>query len=194
MNKKHKTFEYFILKLIELYINDKGISLFEFNKNNNFSVLKSIKLLFFIVTASANDKRLTSLFNNFYALSHGPVELTIYKNIFNTQKMFFDKDCVRIQFPILNIKEIIKHEYKNIDETYNKIFQKSIFHINNILSSDTGIISLLNKSPWELVNISKKYPCWYENWELACKKGTRLMKIKETEIIIDFITEKLYYK
>lgn len=86
--KKKILIEYIIYKLIEWYRenytrkNGVDLTVEEFNiQENDFSKLKIIKLHFFVVAVQADSNSLLDVFNRFYALPYGHVELDVYDAI-----------------------------------------------------------------------------------------------------------------
>ena len=85
-SKKEKCFEYFVISICKSYVND-GNKI----ENNDFGILKIMKLLFFTVAASYTIEKngLLEIFNNWEAQPYGHVENDIYdiiryrKGIFN---------------------------------------------------------------------------------------------------------------
>ncbi len=74
-NIKNQSFEYLVF-LLEQWRNELG-------KSVNFTKLRLQKILFFAVAINATneDHPLLDIFNRFYAMPYGPVELDIYESM-----------------------------------------------------------------------------------------------------------------
>ena len=75
-------FETIVHKLRDWYMEENGIETIEdFNNINDFSILKLIKLHFFVTAINSNEDN--SLINKFvfFAMPYGPVETFIYSKI-----------------------------------------------------------------------------------------------------------------
>ena len=74
-------FEYLVYRLIEWY---KDVVSDSHYINKHFSRLTALKLLFFVSTIKDTEngnKDLLDVFNKFYAMQYGPVEIDIYTAI-----------------------------------------------------------------------------------------------------------------
>jgi len=91
LSKKTQAFEYFVYQLQKWYIGKYGS--FE---NNDFSILKVLKLLFFCSAIEAekdkDDTLLDIAFDNFYAMPYGHVESDVYNAIRGGELSFFKID------------------------------------------------------------------------------------------------------
>lgn len=162
-------FEYIVSLLIKWHqkqSNNK--SLYE----RSFSKLKVLKLLFFVATVDASDENegLLDIFDNFYAMQHGPVESDIYDAITanETNKYrFIDRSIIDIdpQFDFSNLSPSIK----------NKL-EKSL---NSLTNKNENIILL---SAFDLVDLSHKWNCWKISIETAHILNVGSIKM-DTEII-----------
>lgn len=118
--------EYIIHKCIEWYKNVNNINSDDvFNKKNDFSKLKIMKLLFFVIVSSnENDKgKLLDIFDNFYAEPYGHFEHDINGKIKDFKHYLVHKNSLFIKdnnIPYINsdIKSIIDSSIDNIKK-YN---------------------------------------------------------------------------
>ena len=123
----------------------------------SFTPLKIIKLLFFTTAASIEidpQKNLLTIFDNFVAMPYGPVESDIYNSITqNTlNKYFISIDGCKIKDPSMELN--IHQEAKDlINKSIDKLKEK-----NN---------EIFNYTPVELVDISHKWSCWKNSYEIA---------------------------
>ena len=153
---KINAFEYVLYKLDEWY-KEKNTSSEE---HNDISILKALKLLFFI---SAVDSRKDSdetlldvVFNNFVAMPYGHVESDVYSNIKNNShnNITIDNNKATITNldKILELKADVKTKIDN-----------SIIKLKGINAE------LINMSAFELVELSHS---WY-SWKIYFAKAKR---------------------
>lgn len=145
------------------------------NFNEAFSKLKLHKILFLVaaVKATSQSHPLLDVFNNFYALPYGPVELDIYDamngNAFK-----------RIKFEGNNCKS------DNLDDCYfedlnNAQKQAMIEAIRAIRDMGADYIT---KDPFELVDITHKWTSWQVAMQVAEMLGNK-RELMSTEDIIN---------
>lgn len=137
-----------------------------------FSKLKVLKLLFFVsaVDATCEDNGLLDIFDNFYAMQHGPVESDIYDAItYNETNKY--------QFSDRSINDI------------NHQFDFSNLSVSTKKRLDNSLKSLINKnqnlilfSAFDLVDLSHKWNCWKISIETAHLLNVGSIKMN-TEII-----------
>lgn len=144
---KIKCFEYFI---DSLYSNEGG-------KVYSFTPLKIIKLLFFTSAASIDvdpQNNLLVIFDNFVAMPYGPVESDIYNSITRNalNKYRISIDGCKIKEPTMEL---------NINPKYKDLINKSI---DKLKEKNNDIF---NYTPFELVDISHKWSCWKNSYEIA---------------------------
>jgi uncharacterized phage-associated protein len=168
MQQKEKAFyfEYVLFKL--------GIWYADLIKTeeNDFSVLKSLKLLFFVSSCNAKSKEknilLDSVFDNFYAMPYGHVESDVYNAIRQDELAFYS----------INTRKATPRSEKQIDviefnSTFSKLF-KSEINSEILTKIDESINFLKDRnaqfvsySAFELVELSHLYTSWDRNY----KKG-----------------------
>jgi hypothetical protein len=84
--EKEQAFGYICLQLANWYVEQSKIKPEEFNQKNDLSVLKVMKLLFFIVSTSPE---LLEVFNNWWAVPYGHEEADV-KKILLEQKVEYE--------------------------------------------------------------------------------------------------------
>lgn len=194
MNKKISMFEYFVLRLVQRY---SGSSM----DNNDLSILKLMKLLFFVTSYSVEvaetskninqdnkNEDLLNLFNNFVAMPYGHVEIDVYNYLRNN---FYRIGQIEINRFGTNIEfEENENIDTHIDSLKNSINdEESLFYIK--LMDDT-IEYLDNKNPklfkdtsTNLVNLSHRYYSW--------KYYHNLNNTKNNEIPINILRRENRY-
>lgn len=173
-------FCYLCNKYIPQYINIMSIksnknSCFEYivdtliQKNNgsskDFSTLKLIKLLFFVVGVSSTDtdSGLTGIFNHFFAMPYGPVESDIYNTILAgelTKYIISPSGC-----------ELKADKEINIDESLKNKIEAAV---SNLLQKNPNILKC---QPFELVDISHKWSCWRICYNIALSNEAHSIEI-----------------
>lgn len=160
-NKKIQAFEFILFILIQLYEKNK--------KANDLSILKTMKILFFISSAEVDEKEdLLHLFNSFYALPYGPVEMDIYESIKKNDLNFFQ---VGNNTTAKNRTSISIQDFKLLDKDLKKSIIKSIQFINKENPN------LLYLKAFDLVEISHKWFSWNYYFNLAKSKNQMKMRI-----------------
>lgn len=161
-------FEYTINKLLEWYIN-----LGHEESKNNFSVLKSLKLLFFVSAAKAElGKRsllLEDVFTDFYALPYGHVESSVYDEIKITggELKYFKITNVGLQR-----KAAVDGEaFIELDADIKSEIDTSIQYLE---SKNKYIVTMF---PFDLVNLSHAWYSWQKYFKIAKESNVLRMKI-----------------
>lgn len=149
---KIQEFEYVLHKLINWYCDSKGFDADtntrkeQFNADNDFSLIKIIKLLFFVSTAEGeNSHLLNKHFTNYFALPYGPVEGEIYDYIkqrgHNVANIKIQRDNAQLLSGIN-----MQNNKPNLDSAIEKLKQDAP--------------SIILNAPFELVDISHKRLSW----------------------------------
>jgi hypothetical protein len=150
MANKWKSYEYLLSKLLSWFQESNE------SDTNNLSVLKTLKLLFFVTAADIecseanphdNDLLITSTFNNFYAMPLGHVESDIYANIV-AKKGHLDFFKIN-KLGLLSIRAI-----DNNDDVDVQRIDQSIHYLK------THYPHLINMEPFELVDLTHKWNSW----------------------------------
>lgn len=138
---KNEIFRYLIVTLIK-----KGV----IKTENDFSVLKVLKLLFLMCQTSSmvfeSDEDLFELFT-FRAFTYGPVEQDIYNRI--------NEDYFRNNFIITTEKTIINSVQLN---DYNGVNNERIISFINAYINQFS--NLFRMKAFELVELTHKYDSW----------------------------------
>ena len=155
-------FEYLVYRLIEWY-KDVVSDLHYINKH--FSRLTALKLLFFVSTIKDTEngnKDLLDVFNKFYAMQYGPVEIDIYTAIVEGKTQLYT----------FGVHELIVNSQ---DDT---IFDSLNSQDKNRI--DRAIMLLKNRNPKIisypasiLIDISHKWAAWQNAMSIASMLGRR---------------------
>lgn len=167
---KHQYFQYLLNALLNWY-NEANQ-----DKENDLSILKSLKLLFLVTAAdielnknntiAKEDLLISNAFNNFCALPLGHVESDIYDYIKKNKGIL----------PTFNINRITLTKLKDVIENQNEIQYKSIDHAISYLKK--YFPKLISMRAYELVELTHKW----NSWKLFY--NTRYMASIPPEVII----------
>lgn len=162
METKIEIFEFIVHRLKDWFMEKNNIfSLEEFNRKNDFSVLKLIKLHFLVSTIdSAKDDALLNQFT-FCAMPYGPVETVIYNRIKNNP--------VFSSFTVDNFKsDFISNNYQSEwnDTILIAIIDKSIAKLKEIDDN------LINADAGSLVELTHKWNSWRITYSEARSLGS----------------------
>lgn len=163
---KTASFEYILVKLIEWYSKMEPSDI----KLSSLTRLKVLKLLFFVSSIKQKEgDDLLNIFDNFYAMQHGPVESDIYCCMTNKLQYFsFEDRNIKIK------KDIDKNSFAILTDEQKKILDTAIL----TLKGSNNDIILYSAS--QLVSLSHKW----ESWKIAISiadilgKGSEKMDIK----------------
>ena len=174
--KKIEAFEYLLFKLDEWHtVQNKN------GRQNDLSILKSLKLLFFIsAVGTKKDSESTLLdevFDNFVAMPYGHVEIDVYSSI---------KSNLLRNASIDNSKTLILESFNvaNVDIDVRIKIDTSIQNLKNINSG------LINMNAFDLVELSHSWYSWKYFFAKA-KKNSTLKEYIPSEIIK--AEEKIYF-
>lgn len=140
------------------------------NTDNDLSVLKTLKLIFFLSTIEIKGKYLLDKGFQFAALPYGHVELQVY-NYFASeegQKLINKRSLDFSTLPNIVDIDIDADDKLFIDEC--------------IALLQTKNKELINYSPFELVELSHKYSSWIINFGIAQQQCTNRRDILMDEI------------
>ena len=167
LDTKIQSFEYVLYRFISWY-ND----LFPTTVNiSSFTRLKVLKLLFFVSTIRENDSDdLLDIFDNYWAMQHGPVESDIYNMIILNKLRYYDFTS-----------RIVKAK-----TTINSSLFDSLGTVKEQIDNSIRLLRIKNEnivtySAYELVNISHKWDCWRLSMHIAelLGKGSEPMSTQE---------------
>ncbi len=152
MDSKIEIFETIVHKLKDWFMEENNIASIEnFNNNNDFSILKLIKLHFFVTAINSNeDNSLIDKFD-FFAMPYGPVETSIYSQIkINNTFSNFSIDNFKANFRSnIPTKEIDSDIINSINNAINSIKKIDSSFIN----ADAGtLVELTHKwNSWKII-------------------------------------------
>ncbi|MFP7657615.1 hypothetical protein [Chryseobacterium proteolyticum] len=113
MDTKKLAFEYFLCELMKWDMEARHLE--DFNTNNDLSILKSLKLLFFTVAIDAkNNNPLLNIFNNFHAMPLGHVELDVYNQY--SDLTYFSLDRYSLKLKNISWDDVQKSLNSNTEE------------------------------------------------------------------------------
>ena len=155
-------FEYLVYRLIEWY---KDVVSDSHYINKHFSRLTALKLLFFVSTIKDTEngnKDLLDVFNKFYAMQYGPVEIDIYTAIVEGKTKLYT----------FGVHELI------VNSQDNTIFD--LLNSQDKIRIDRAIMLLKNRNPniisypaSILIDISHKWAAWQNAMSIASMLGRR---------------------
>ena len=147
-------FEYIIHKLVLWY---KEICPFENVPVQHFTRLKAQKLLFFVASAKAteNSNALLDIFDNFYAMQYGPVEIDVY-----SQMVLNGMNIYRFKERNTEIKNDDISIFSKLPQDKRNLIDDSIIELRN---RNSRMVSL---SASQLIDISHKWTSW--NVAITC--------------------------
>lgn len=166
-NGKLRAFEYTLLRLTQWYseVSPDG--------DNDISILKSLKLLFFVsavdTTVDSTETLLDEVFDNFAALPLGHVESDVYAGIKEGGLLYVAID--NRTSAITNLEEIEK-----LPVRYKTKIDHSVFKLKKIN------YNLVRLSSFELVELSHKWYSWKKNILIAKSRGSSSQPIRVQEI------------
>lgn len=179
MIDKFISFEYLLYRFMKWYeelnhINDEAHHQFLCE----FSRLKSLKLLFLVSAIKDEDGRnLLSLFNNFYAMQHGPVESDIYNAMVHDTFKYFRFQNRKTYFKQQSLSELEEIENK---ECLDKA-------ISLLKDANPDIVSY---PAMDLVDITHKWLSWKSAYMVAqmLGKGSQFMPTEMIENSNEFFS------
>lgn len=149
------------------------------NSSNDLSVLKSLKLLFFITAAKSsnqdNESVVDTVFNNFSALPYGHVETDVYEQIkkLGGNLEYFSIDSSKVVFKGNNDFQI---KINQLNQSYIAKIDESILYLQK------NHPSLFSSQAFDLVELSHKWYSWQKNYKEAISKGFKSQKIPKEDI------------
>lgn len=159
-------FEYFLHKLYDKISN---------KENNDLSIIKTQKLLYFLINSVPGNNRqypLINTFDNFYALPYGHVESDIYDSIKSKSIQSIDIDRFG-----LRIKSKDSFDFNTLNKEIKDLIEKGIEELSDK--------QLLEKNSSYLVELSHCHDSWIQNYRIALKENRLSKDIKKEEIIAE---------
>jgi len=165
-------FEYILHGLLQWYREEAGQ-----NEHNDLSVLKSLKLLFFVAAAKAKSSApsplLDDVFDDFVAMPYGHVESEIYDHI-------REKNGV-LTYYIIDSR---KTSAKGLASVADVAFDKEVLNVGICEQIDESIKylkyinpHLIMMAPFDLVNLSHAWYSWQRYYDSGLKYGMKSSKI-----------------
>ena len=156
--QKELRFEYFLYKLIAWYMQEKPMDV----DCLSLTRIKVLKLLFFASAIKADDgSDLLDVFDNFYAMKHGPVESDIYNSISGKLLKHYNFSATNIILPDNIGDDTFANIEANIKERIDNALDK--------LRANSPAIVLYN--PFQLVDLSHTWNSRKRTYELAILRG-----------------------
>ncbi len=160
---KIECFEYFLYNIIKWYKKCyNGHSL-------DITRLKALKLLFLTSAIKTEDGGdLLDIFNNFFAMQHGPVESDIYNAINGSQLVHYQFGGTKVS--VINEENVVN----GISDDIRRRIDASLWALYGRNSQ------LIRLTSFQLVDITHKWSCWQKSMEVAkiLGKGSYLMDIE----------------
>lgn len=167
VDKKH-VFEYFVYRL------DEWRNQLDCSFDGPFSKLRLQKILFLVCASKATveDKKLLNIYNRFFALPYGPVEMDIYEAMKMTNAFryihFNGNDCEYDKMDDSMFEDIPKNERMWIDEAI-QMFKKDGRQY-------------LTMSVFDLVEITHKWTVWKNSMSIAHALGHKQFEMMSDDI------------
>lgn len=164
---KKMLFEFLVCELDNWRIN-QGIS-----RTDLLTKLRLQKILFFVASVKATSKHhpLLDIFNNFYALPYGPVEIDIYEYMNNNEFQYLSfnsNDCLIGQE---------KKDFSSLNIDYRNEIIKSIEELRKLGAN------YINQPVFELVDITHKWSAWQIAMDFAKIMGMKKARMTTNDII-----------
>lgn len=173
--EKQRLFEYFVVQL------DKWKKSVSTKYDTPFSKLQLQKLLFLIsaLDATLQDHPLLDMFDRFYALKYGPVEMDVYDAM--TQGTF---EILNFGDRFCEIDSEKTSIFDSISEDQKSMVDKAI----DMLKKRDPVYVL--KSPFELVEITHGWTVWQIAMIMADMSNSKMERMTTSDICNS--TQKIY--
>lgn len=183
-----KLFEYTLICFLDWFVN----SVEHPNKCNDISVLKSMKLLFFLTAetySNGHSKIIDEHFNNFHAMPYGPVESDIYNYLKDKNGVLsfitVDTNGIRInpsdslsEKPFLNLIVELKNTMKELVDN-NELTAIINQAIESMRQRNNNLVIY---TPFDLVDLSHRWYSWKKNISIAYYNNQNSFAIPITDI------------
>lgn len=169
---KDSYFKYIVFKILEWHKEKIGKE-----DLSSFSRIKIMKLLFFVssVTSKNYPNGLLDIFDNFYAMSYGPVE----SDIFNSITIGNYDEWFHISNKIITKGEFFNEIINEISDEYKNIIDISISLLKDINDD------IITYTPFELIELSYKWDSWRDTITIVKELDRISEKMKIKQIIKD---------
>jgi len=145
-NRKYLCFEYLLYQLISWYNEYKPTD----SEYLSFTRLKVLKLLFFVSAIRVNEDDLLDIFDNFWAMQHGPVESDIYNAMMQNRFEFYS-------FKNRSISNKKIFEYNKVCKEIGELKAKLDASINQLKLINPNMVLM---TAFELVELSHRWRSW----------------------------------
>lgn len=174
---KISTFEYIVFQLINWYkeayrLEDNRA----FNQGNDLSILKVIKLSFFVV--ANKHESLLRTFDKFYAMPLGHVESDIYDYI-RSNKGSFAAFTISPSGTVIKddfIASLSEDKFLNVDSAIRQSIYDSVENLKN------DYPDLIMYTGYQLVELSHQWYSWKRTFALAKSMGSKSRQIPSETI------------
>lgn len=165
MDGKQQAFVFFCKQLYDWYSVDHN------PERNDLSVLKVLKLLFFVSAYKRKDgEDLLDIFDKFQAMPYGPVELDIYTELSSINS----QNSIRLTREFMRVAESI--DFREFNQIYLNKVQLSIFEFKEKFPE------MISFDAFRLVNISHQWNSWTKSYNMACLKGLSIWPMEVVSI------------
>ncbi len=171
MSNKIVAFEYVVFRLLEWY-SEKCVT--GGSCKNDFSILKCLKLLFFVTAANTyKGKRsllLEEVFSDYYAMPFGHVESAVYEILRNQPELL---ECYVIDNQCTTVKDLDStlNLPKKLDSELKEEIDSSIRYLK---SQNQALVCL---SAFDLVDLSHHWYSWQHYYQRARRNSQRSIAI-----------------
>ncbi len=185
-NKKLLLYQYCVVSFVEWFETE-----FQ-SENNDISVLKSMKLLYFLTASSAfvHDNIIhRDYFSNFFAMPYGPVESHIY-DLLKVSKGKLSH--LTINSTKTTLRYSIQESYERISDDLNDQLAINAIHraLDFLKESNNSFIKMKS---FELVDYSHMWYSWRKNMAIANANGMNSQPIPPEDIENDSVNLQLAY-
>lgn len=166
-DRKKRIFEYMVFQLALIGRENRS-------QNLDLSKLRLQKILFLLAAkkATGEDPALLTVFDKFYALPYGPVELDIYDSM-NANGF----DCIRFEGNnCCNFEDLAPDDFSSLSQEDKQSVDDLIFDLKD------RIVDYLTMPVFELVEITHRWTVWQVAISLANMFGGRSAPMSTQEI------------
>lgn len=176
-SSKISTFEYIVFQLINWYKEAYGLEGNRaFNPENDLSIVKVIKLSFFVV--ANKHETLLRTFDKFYAMPLGHVEREVYDYI-RSNNGSFTSFTISPSGTIIKrdfIESLSEENFSNVDSTIKQSIKTSIQELKN------SNRNLIKYTGYQLVELSHMWYSWKRTFALSRSMGSNSRQIPSETI------------
>lgn len=158
---KNLLFEYLVFRLVEWGKNIEKKN----EKVPTFTKLRLQKILFLVCAWNVDNtnRKLLDVFNQFYALPYGPVEIDIYDAMKSNQSFqhisFNGNECI--------YSKLVSSMFTSISSVYRKWIDEAV---DNFIRNDRKYLTM---PVFDLVDITHRWTAWKITMEIASFLGNK---------------------